>query len=213
MQQFNQLYLPQLQQLLPELQGTLQGQNTALTQAAQAPVNQATSHALNTIQGNAGGVANPAALYEDIALGGQQNAALAGDANMQASLAALQNLIGMGYSGVNTAQQSLQGAGGGETNLGSAIGQTANAPWEALLGAAGQYAAMSAGAPPGSASAFSGGGKAGSSAVAGKAPALTSLASPNTTPYGTSGFTSTSSPISGGTPGSMQNPYNPFGIG
>ncbi len=172
LQQFNSMYLPMLQQLLPELQGTVNGQNTALTQAAQAPVNAQTSRSLNTIQGNLGGVTNPDALYSDIALGGSQNAGLAGDSMLNSALSALQNLSSMGYGSVNTAQNSLNNAAGGEANLGAYLNQQANAPWQQLLGAAGTAAGAYFGGPAGAAAGAQmfGGGGSGSDPAPGGAP-------------------------------------------
>ena len=137
--QFNQMDLPALQQLFPELQGTLNGTNSTLMNAAEAPVNAQTSRMLNTVQGNLGGVTNPNALYSDIAMQGQQNAGLAADQTVGQSLSALQNLIGMGYGGVQTGTGSLNSAAGGEAQLGTAMNNQSNAWWQAILGAAGQY--------------------------------------------------------------------------
>jgi hypothetical protein len=115
--------------------------------AAQAPVNAQTSSILNTIQNNMGGVANPNALYSDIALQGQQNAGLAGDNTLSSALSALQNLFGMGYGGVNTGTNSLNSAAGGEGNLGLALNQQSNALWQDVLGAGATYAGYASGNP------------------------------------------------------------------
>lgn len=155
--QFNNLDLPALQQLFPELQQSLNGQGPLMT-AAQAPVNAATSRALNNVQSNLGGVANPNALYSDIALSGQQNAGLAGDQMLQSSLAALQNLISMGYGGVNTGTSALNNAASGELQVGSTLNNQSNAWWQSILGAAGEYYGLNKGqntrqnTPPGTGS-------------------------------------------------------------
>lgn len=155
--QFNNLDLPALQQLFPELQQSLNGQGPLMT-AAQAPVNAATSRAINNVQSNLGGVANPNALYSDIALSGQQNAGLAGDQMLQSSLAALQNLIGMGYGGVNTGTSALNSAASGELQVGSTLNNQSNAWWQSILGAAGEYYGLNHGqntrqnTPPGTSS-------------------------------------------------------------
>ncbi len=195
MQQFSQMYLPMLQQLIPELQGTLNGQNTPLTQAAQAPVNAQTSRDLNTVQNNLGGVSNANALYNDIALGGQQNAGLAGDSMLNSALSALQNLSGYGYGSVNTAQGSLNNAAGGEGNLGLGLNQQANAGWESLLGAAGTAAGAYFGGPAGAAAGgalFGGGAGNGSGAAS---------VYGNGNEFSPGGYGGTSAPISSGPTG------------
>jgi len=107
--------------------------------ATEAPVNAQTSRTLNTIQNNLGGVANPNALYSDIALSGQQNAGLAGDNMLSQALNSLQSLFSMGYGGVNTGSSGLNNAAGGEAQLGAVMNNQQNAWWQSILGAAGEY--------------------------------------------------------------------------
>lgn len=138
-----QMYLPVLQQLLPELQSTVEGGPSPLMTAAQAPVNAQTARMMSTIQNNLGGIGNPNAMLSDIALNGQQQAGLSADQMLSQALSALQNLSGQGIS---TGASGLNGAAGGEANLGLNLNQQGN--WlPQLLGAAGQAYAASQGIP------------------------------------------------------------------
>jgi superoxide dismutase len=197
LQQFNQLYLPMLQQLIPELQSTVNGQNSPLMQAAEAPVNAQTSRLQNTMQNNIGGTINPNALWSDMALTGQTQAGLSADQMLSQSLSALQNLAGMGYGSVNTAQNSLGTAAGGEGTIGSNLNASNNAMWGSIF----QGLGAAAGGIP--------------SAGGGNQPAPAQMPSPSANtlqgynilsgqPYGTGA----SAPIS-----QQQQPNNVFGVG
>jgi hypothetical protein len=142
MQQYQNMFLPIAKNMIPLLSNTLNGQNTSLTQAAMAPVNAETSRALNTMQNNVGGYTNPDAAMADIALGGQQNAGLAGDNLVSGSLQSLLSLFGMGQQGAGMGMSGLNSAGGGEANLGSELNQQQNQFWNSLLSGIGQGAGM-----------------------------------------------------------------------
>lgn len=139
MQQWQTTYLPLIQKYAPLLMGTLNGQNTSLMQASEAPVNAATSSALNTMQNNVGGTTNPDALYADIAERGGQNAGLSADQTLLNSMGALQSLIGTGAGMTGTGMSGLNSAAGGEANLGGQLWNQQNAFWQDALGAVGQY--------------------------------------------------------------------------
>ena len=177
--QFNQLYLPMLQKLIPELQSTVEGGNSPLMQAAEAPVNAQTGRMMNTIQNNEGGVGNPNALLSDIALNGQQQAGLSGDQMLSQALAALQNLTGMGYEGVRTGTSGLGNAAGGEANLGLQLNQQSN--WlPQLLGSAAQAYAASQGVPTGGGGGmFSPGGSSAISSAASQPVPMAPMPSPD----------------------------------
>jgi len=179
---------PQIAAQLQNFGSTLNGNTSSpLMQAAQAPVRAATNSQLNTIQSNAGGVANPAALYEGISLNGQQNAALAADQTLATAGNGFSNLASLLFGGAGTGQSSLNAAAGGEANLGAQLNQNANAPWEALLGAAGEYFGAQAV-------------KTGSTAVTPNPNVIPSsfnaLSSATQTPFGTTGIGGSSGPIS-----------------
>lgn len=204
--QFNQLDLPALQKLFPELEQAITGQGPLMT-AAQAPVNAATARALNNVQGSLGGVANPAALYSDIALNGQTQAGLAGDQMLQSSLSALQNLIGMGYQGVNTGTNALNNAASGEAQIGETLNNQGNAWWQAILGAAGQYYGLNHGQNTTQQSPPAGNGSYISNGMVYGAPGTYSPVTTNETPFDFGGYnqaasyyTAPSAPISGPQP-------------
>ena len=189
MQQWQSLYLPVLQKLLPELQGTVEGGYTPLTEGAQAPVKAETAQMLSTMQNNEGGVVNPNALFSNIALKGDTSAALSGDQMIAQALAALQNLTGQGGSLVNTAQGSLNGAAGGEGQIGTNLNAANAQMWSSILGAAGTVAGAG-GAGGGAAPAGAGGGGSMFSG-GGVAPASVARAPVGTSPMAdSSSFTS-----------------------
>lgn len=216
MQQFMALYYPEIQKLMPELQGTLDGTNSTLMTAAQAPVNAETQRLLSSIGNNPGAVVNPNALYSDIALQGQQQAGLAGDQMLTTALSALQNLIHMGYGSVDTAQNSLNNAAGGEGNLGLSLNQQQNQLWESIIGAAGTAAGMAGGNPAAAASLARGNSGGGPSPLSfnpgmgmwGVGPGFMGN---SLTPNGTT--TNASTPISSTNNSYVQPPQNPNTFG
>lgn len=157
--QYEQNFLPIAMQLIPQLQQAAQGSGP-LAQAAMAPVNAQTARSLNTIQNNAGGYTNTDALASDISLNGQQTAGLAADNLVSGSVNALMSLFGMGQSGAGMGLQGLNGAAGGEGNLGNSLWGQQNAWWQSLISGAGNAAGMAGkgGAGGGGASSASSGG-------------------------------------------------------
>lgn len=133
MKQFNDMYLPILKQFLPELQGTLSGDYTPLSEAAQAPVKANTAQMLRTLQNNAGSATNPDALYSDLMMGGNTSAALSSDQMLSQALAALQGLTGQGYGSVNTAMTGANNAAGGEGQIGTNLNNSNNAMWGSIF--------------------------------------------------------------------------------
>lgn len=207
-QQWQQFYMPMLQQYGPMLMDTLNGKPNALLSAAEAPVNAATSRAMNTMQNNVGGLTNPDAAYADIALGGQQQAGLSADNLLSNSMQSLQGLLGMGQQGVGMGMTGMGNAGSGEANLGGQIWNQQNAWINSLMSGIGEGAGMYAtGGMGGGAK----GASAGMSPIAMGSlnqggPASNPMSNPYTffsqsmAPPGTSMDSSgASSPISGGT--------------
>lgn len=126
-QQYDQLGLPALQTLFPELMNTVQGKGSPLMTAAEAPVQAATQSALKGAQQQSSGLANPDLLYENIAQSGAQQAGIAGDQALLGSLSSLVNLIGGQQGSVESGLSQLPG-------VASQYGQIAQQldPWNAI---------------------------------------------------------------------------------
>jgi hypothetical protein len=121
------------QQLIPILQQTLSGEGS-LYEAARSPAIAQTEQGIATMQNQAGGQANPNALYEQIATGVEQTASLGANQILTSALSSLQSLIsgGMNFSG-----QSLGTAGQGETQIGEYEQNQMNQWIQSIFGAAG----------------------------------------------------------------------------
>jgi hypothetical protein len=149
-QQYNQLGLPALETLFPELMNTVQGAPSPLTSAAEAPVQAATSSALANAQEESSGLTNPDQLYQNIAQSGQQQAGLAADQVVLGSLGDLGTLISGQQGLVSGGLQDLQG-------VANSYGQIAQQedPWSAIAslvsGAAQAYGAVKGSRTPTSA--------------------------------------------------------------
>lgn len=192
-QQWMTQFYPELQKLMPIYQGALDGSNSTLMNAAEAPVNVNTARMINTVDSNPGMATNKNAALQDIAFSGQQQAGLAADQTIAMAASALQNLLGIGSGNAQTGTSNLGSAAGGEANLGAQISNQDNAWWQSVLGAAGTaYGLNSPGAKQQtnfSAGGGGGGGTAGSE-------------------FGKSGFSfSPIMPMSASSPAAGMNPF------
>lgn len=132
--QYTSMVIPYLQQLYPELMQTVSGAPTALTEAAQAPVQAATNSAINTAREQQSGLTNPDELYKSIATSGQQQAGLASDQAITEALSSLQNLFSGQQSLASSGLSGTNAAAGQEGNVAGAYGNEAQqlSPWNAI---------------------------------------------------------------------------------
>ena len=139
--------MPILKQLIPELEGALNGKDSTLSNAAQAPVNAATARGINDVGQREGSATNPNALFGDIALQGQTQAGLASNRTIESSISHLQDILGLGQNRQAGAAANLTNAAGGKAQLGKQINDQQSQYWSQLLNAAGTVAGYATGNP------------------------------------------------------------------
>ena len=189
---------PALKALIPVLQQTLSGSGS-LYEAARSPAIAQTGQAISTAQNSSlGATANPNALWEQIASGGEQTASLGANNILTSALQALQGTIG---SGMQFAGQGLGTSAAGQADIGQYENSQAQQMWNNIEGAAGTAAGMAFGMPP---TGTTGGGKSGGGKSGGGSPIYTGNPATSSTENQTA--TPVSAPVSSG-PGD----FNPSG--